>query len=162
MAKFLKTIRFDQSDESVFPLAATEGEWAISGAFAYFDLAQADIFGKEKQAFANGFLGLASFGRSTFACVTNISDDDLKQTEQDLVASLLDRFGAPDLDIARRAAADEMAFICDLCVEPPANTVFAVRRAFKEDGSINETFHMVRGDQDSGDARIWSMGTDDK
>ena len=162
MTKFLKTIRFDQSDESVFPLAASQGEWAISGAFAYFDQAQADFSGKEKQAFANAFLGLSSLGRSTFACVTNISDAELKRIERDLAASLFDRFGAPDLDVARRTAAEEMAFICDLCVEPHPNTVFAVRRAFKDDGRINETFHMVRGDRDRDSARIWSMSTDDK
>ncbi len=160
--KFLKTIRFDRSDESVFSHAAIEGEWAVSGAFAYFDQAPVNVSGKEKQAFANGFLGLSSFGRSTFACVTNITEEEIKRIERDLASSLLERFGAPDLDIAKGAAADEMAFICDLCVEPQPNTVFAVRRAFKDDGAINETFHMVRAEQERDGARIWSMGTDDK
>ncbi len=161
MTKFLKTIRFDQSDEGVFPQAAIEGEWAISGAFAYFDQAPGDMSGKEKQAFANGFLGLSSFGRSTFACVTNITEEEIKRIECDLASSLLERFGAPDLDVAKSVAGEEVAFICDLCIEPQKNTVFAVRRSFKEDGRINESFHMVRAEQGGGSGRIWSISTDD-
>ncbi len=159
--KFLKTIRFDRSDESVFPHAAIEGEWAVSGAFAYFDLVQADLFGKEKQAFANGFLGLSSFGRSTFVCIATISDEELKRIERDLASSLREHFGASDLDVAKSVAGEEVAFICDLCIEPQPNTVFAVSRSFKEDGRINERIHMVRGNNDGGGARIWSMSTDD-
>ena len=67
--KLLCTIRFDNTDERVFEVAAQSEEWAVSGAFAFAHLAPAEVTGKTRQAFANGFLGLASFGRSTFAAV---------------------------------------------------------------------------------------------
>ena len=35
MSKFLRTIRFDASDDRVFARAAAAGEWAVSGAFAF-------------------------------------------------------------------------------------------------------------------------------
>ncbi len=164
MSKFLKTIRFDQSDNNVFPIAAKEQEWAISGVFTYFDQTPDGISGKDKQAFANGFLGLTTFGRSTFTCVTNISDDDVTRLEVDLAKSLRDRFGAPDITSAMQVAKEEVAFILDLCKEPQPNTVFAVRRSFKNDGRINEAFHMVRAlsDHSNANERIWSLNTDDK
>ena len=37
MTKFLKTIRFDNSDENVFHHAAPQQEWAISSAFQFVD-----------------------------------------------------------------------------------------------------------------------------
>ena len=33
--KFLRTIRFDMSDDAVFERAAPPEEWAVSGAFAF-------------------------------------------------------------------------------------------------------------------------------
>jgi hypothetical protein len=33
--KFLRTIRFDASDDHVFDRAAEPGEWAVSGAFEF-------------------------------------------------------------------------------------------------------------------------------
>jgi len=55
--KLAKTIRFDPSDLNVFPLAADEGEWALVGTFCFAGIGEADIKGKIKQAFSNGFLG---------------------------------------------------------------------------------------------------------
>ena len=63
--KLLRTIAFDGSDVRVFDRAAAPGEWAVSGAFQFVDLAPAAVTGKLRQAFANGFLGVSSSGRST-------------------------------------------------------------------------------------------------
>ena len=46
--KLLKTIRFDASDERVFELAAAPEEWAVSGAFAFADLAPEAVAGKSQ------------------------------------------------------------------------------------------------------------------
>ena len=44
---------------------------AVSGAFAFSNLAEGDLTGKLRQEFANGWLGLESFGRATFIAVTS-------------------------------------------------------------------------------------------
>ncbi|MGI9386569.1 MAG: DUF6505 family protein, partial [Methyloligellaceae bacterium] len=36
--KFLRTIRFDESDDHVFDRAAAPDEWAVSGAFAFAEI----------------------------------------------------------------------------------------------------------------------------
>ncbi|MGD9830923.1 MAG: DUF6505 family protein, partial [Hyphomicrobiaceae bacterium] len=72
--KLLRTIRFDRSDERVYEVAAAESEWAVSGAFAFAGVEREALVGKVRQAFANGFLGLPSFGRSTFAVVAEAGD----------------------------------------------------------------------------------------
>ncbi|MGB0584050.1 MAG: DUF6505 family protein, partial [Candidatus Puniceispirillaceae bacterium] len=70
--KLAKTIRFDPSDLNVFPLAADEGEWALVGTFCFASIGKADIKGKVKQAFSNGFLGLDSMGFSTLVSIVTV------------------------------------------------------------------------------------------
>ena len=68
-----KTIRFDKSDLNVFETASEEGEWAISGAFEFSNDSSNSLKGKRKQSFVNGFLGLESYGRSTFVSISAIN-----------------------------------------------------------------------------------------
>ena len=109
--KLLKTIRFDASDERVFELAAAPEEWAVSGAFAFAGLAPEAIVGKARQAFANGFLGLASFGRSTFATVAEATHADLEGIERALALHFVAEHGAPGLEAALPAAKEEARFV---------------------------------------------------
>ncbi len=113
--KLLRTIRFDASDERVFDVAAAPEEWAVSGAFAFAGAAPGSLAGKSRQAFANGFLGVASFGRSTFATVAEATAADLEAVEQALVRHFVAHHGAPDEGAARAAAAEETAFVRELC-----------------------------------------------
>jgi hypothetical protein len=94
--KLLKTVRFDASDERVFDVAAAPDEWAVSGAFAFAGAAPNSLTGKSRPAFANGFLGLASFGRSTFATVANATAADLGEIEQALTRHFVSACRAPD------------------------------------------------------------------
>ena len=66
MTRLLRTIRLDASDALVFPRAADPGEWAVPGGFCFWDDDVAALEGKRRQAFRAGFLGLASFGWSTW------------------------------------------------------------------------------------------------
>lgn len=143
MNKFLRTIRFDASDDRVFGRAAAAGEWAVSGAFAFADAGPAELAGKRRQEFANGLLGIASFGRSTFATVGVVRADELAAIELALAQHLVDVYGAPDLDRARLAARDEMAFISDLVADVPINTVFTVSRHHDADGRVCEEFRTL-------------------
>jgi hypothetical protein len=161
MRKFLRTIRFDDSDTRVYGLAANAGEWAVSGAFEFGALDPAELRGKARQGFANGFLGLISFGRSTFATVGEARDADLAQIERRLAEHLVARYGAPSLEAAFPAAGEEMAFVLDLCEGVPINTVFTMRRFHDDRGRIKEELRTVSppaGGQSH--ARIWSVERD--
>lgn len=142
--KLLKTIRFDASDERVYELAAAPEEWAVSGAFAFAGLAPEAIAGKTRQAFANGFLGLASLGRSTFATVAEATAADLEQIEGCLARHFVAAYGAPSLEAALPAAREEAHFVLDLCGDAPINTVFTVRRTRDAAGRIKEEFRTIR------------------
>ena len=160
--KLLRTIRFDQSDDNVYETAAAPDEWAVSGAFAFADLPPEAVKGKVKQAFANGFLGLASFGRSTFAVVSEIEADELEEVERVLARHFVERYGAPGIDAALPASREELAFVRDLCEGSLVNTVFTVRRLFDARGQIKEEFRKIKAP--SGQplhTRIWSVVEDD-
>lgn len=160
--KFLRTIRFDASDELVYDIAAEPEEWAVSGAFAFAHLPREAVAGKVKQAFANGFLGLESFGRSTFATVAESDGDDFARIEQRLAEHFVERYGAPGLEAALPAARDETEFVRDLCQGVFVNTVFTVRRFYDKTGEIKEEFRTIKapGDQPL-HTRIWSVVEDD-
>ena len=160
--KLLRTIRFDGSDDRVYETAAGAGEWAVSGAFAFLDdegraPAVGGLTGKRRQAFANGFLGVLSFGRSTFATVSEATAHDREGLEARLAAHFVECYGAPDIASARPAAHEEIAFIEDLVSEAPVNAVFTVRRVIGEDGRIREEFRIIRAPEgEPRHARIWT------
>jgi hypothetical protein len=160
--KLLKTIRFDASDERVFNLAAASEEWAVSGAFAFAGVAPNSLTGKSRQAFANGFLGLSSFGRSTFATVTHATATDLDQIEQILTLHFVSACGAPDETTARRVAAEETSFVRELCRDAPINTCFIVRRTWDAQGQIKEEIRIVRPPMGEPlHAKIWTVVDDE-
>jgi hypothetical protein len=140
--KLLRTIRLDPSDTFIFPTAAEAGEWAISGAFVFADIEPTKLEGKELAAFRGGFLGVPSLGWSTLAQIVEANAAD-RNAAVDLVArSLLDRFGAPDLVAARKAAEEEIDFAASLC-DHPVDTLIAVHRR-DEAGTIREAFRSLR------------------
>ena len=49
--KLLRTIRLDPSDTFVFEHAAEPGEWAVSGAFVFWENDPARLEGKTRSAF---------------------------------------------------------------------------------------------------------------
>lgn len=160
--KLLRTISFDASDARVFERAAAPSEWAVSGAFEFADLDKSEISGKVRQAFANGFLGLTSFGRSTFAIVCSAESADLDEIEYRLALHLVARYGAPDYETARPAARSELDFVIDFARDAPINTVFTVRRFHDASGAIKEEFRSIRPPTDEPlHARIWKVEPDE-
>jgi hypothetical protein len=140
--KLLRTIRLDPSDTFVFDPAAEPGEWAVSGAFMFWDGDPPALQGKARAAFRGGFLGIDSLGWSTLVQIVEASEPN-RQAALDLLAQrLLERFGAPDAAAARAAAEEEIAFASSLCNHPP-DTLIAVHRTC-EDGAIREAFRTLR------------------
>ena len=97
--KFARTITLDESDSRIFGNVATAGEWAISGTFEFIAEEEEQIEGKRKQAFTNGWMGLTSFGRSTFG-VTTILEEEYENIIKILANKFIKDYGAPNLQIA--------------------------------------------------------------
>ena len=140
--KLPRTIRLDPSDTFVFERAAEPGEWAVSGAFVFWNSDPAALGQKQRVALRSGFLGIDSLGWSTLAVVTEATEIELLAVVDRLAAHLMDKFGAPDMEAARAAAKEEVAFASSLCDHPP-QTILAVQRSV-EDGEIRERFRTLK------------------
>jgi hypothetical protein len=145
--KLLRTIRLDPSDTFVFEDAAEPGEWAVSGAFVFWNDDVAKLAGKARSAYRGAFLGVASLGWSTLVQIVEANEADRVDVVERLAEQLVSRFGAPDMAAARAAANEEVAFAQSLCNQP-ADTLIAVHRTF-EDGEVREAFRTLhpRGDK---------------
>jgi len=140
--KLARTIQFDESDRNVFSRPAESGEWAISGGFEFSNWTKAELVGKARQAFANGWLGLESFGRSTFVAITRIEPAELEALHGALAAHFVSHYGAPDLDAAKSVAREEIAFMEGLCAEHDPNSLLAVSRELTDTG-VHEQFRHI-------------------
>src|SRR4051794_24864614 len=125
MLKLPRTIRLDRSDTFVFDRAAEPGEWAVSGAFVFWNRELEGLSQKQRVALRSGFLGIDSFGWSTLAIVTEATEADRQALIEGLARRLHEKFGAPDLAAPRSAAEEEVAFAASLCDHPP-QTLLAV------------------------------------
>ncbi len=151
MAKLARVIRLDESDENVFAPAAEPGEWAISGGFAFSDITQDQLTGKTRQAFANGWLGLDSFGRATLVAVTPVTEPELAVLAKDLARHFVDRYGAPSVDAALPVAEEELRHMAELCDEQEPNTLIAIERTLEEVG-VRERYRPLKPQDASLDA----------
>ena len=139
--KMPRTIRLDPSDTFVFSRAAEPGEWAVTGTFLFYGVDADKLSGKERQAFRAGFLGIDSFGWSTLVIVTEASEEERASAVDRLSRQLVTHCGAPDVDSARAAAEEEIAFAQSLCDHDP-NTLLGIHRA-SEGASIRESFRTL-------------------
>jgi hypothetical protein len=158
LTKMLRTIRFDETDARVFARAADPGEWAVPGGFSFAGLPSDALTGKTRQAFANGFLGLSTFGYSTFATVGEITQQEAAILEATFADHLIAAYGAPTRDAALQAARDEIAFARNLCEDQPINTVFTLRRVISEAGDMKEEFRTIAPPSgEAPHARVWTI-----
>src|SRR5438874_3207471 len=128
MLKLPRTIRLDPSDTFVFERAAEPGEWAVSGAFVFWNRNPAPLAQKARVALRSGFLGIDSLGWSTLAIVTEASEAERQAMVERLAGQLLEKFRAPDAEAARLADEEEVAFGASLCARP-AQTLLALQRS---------------------------------
>lgn len=140
--KLARAIHLDDSDKSVFECPARTGEWVISGGFAFSNWTDADLAGQARQAFANGWLGIETFGRVTLAAVTRIEPFELDALELALARHFVEAYGAPSIDAARPAAAGEIAHMVELCGDQADNTILTVERGLSADG-VTESFRTI-------------------
>lgn len=140
--KLARTIHFDESDRNVFARPAESGEWAIPGGFEFSNWTEAELTGKARQAFANGWLGLDSFGRATFVAVAQIEPAEMEALTEALAGHFVTYYGAPDVEAAKGVAAEEIAFMAELCEDHAPNTLLAVSRDLTDAG-VKEGFRHI-------------------
>ena len=143
MRKLARTIRFDESDENVFSRPAEAGEWAIPGGFEFSNWSEADLTGKGRQAFANGWLSLEGFGRATFVAVAQVEETEIASLTTRLAEHFVALYGAPDVDAAMGTARDEIAYMEELCEDHEPNTLLVVQRELTESG-VRESFRAIQ------------------
>ena len=159
MRKFPRVIRLDSSDLQVFPQAAAPGEWAVPGSFVFSDASIEDLAGKERLAFAHGWLGTESFGFAALVEVAEISEAEFFQVVERLAQRFVEHYGAPSLGNAlpaARAEADYTALLCDHKV----HQLLAMEREDGPEGLV-ERVRLVRPERASTHAKIWEIVDDD-
>ncbi|WP_193139904.1 MULTISPECIES: DUF6505 family protein [unclassified Meridianimarinicoccus] len=140
--KLARAIHFDDSDRNVFHTPARTGEWAVSGGFEFSNWSEADLAGKARQAFANGWLGIETFGRVTVVAVTQVEPAERTALEQCLAAHFVAYYGAPSVEAALPVAREELDHMAALCDEHPANTLLTVSRELTEAG-VRESYRFI-------------------
>jgi hypothetical protein len=141
-----RAIHLDESDQRVFASPARTGEWCISGGFEFSNWSEADMIGKPRQAFANGWMGLETAGRATFVAVTQIEPEEYARLSNMLAQQFVDIYGAPDIDAARPFAAEELLQMRDLCEGHAPNTLLTVSRELTAAG-VKEAFRVIEPQQ---------------
>ena len=144
--KLARTIRFDESDANIFARPADPGEWATTGAFEFSNHDAKMLTGKTRQAFANGWLGLDSFGRATFVAVARIEPREYEDLVEHLATYFVAAYGAPGMDAARRAATEELGFMREICEDGEVNDLLVVQRELVDTG-VREQFRKISPQQ---------------
>ncbi|WP_305987765.1 DUF6505 family protein [Roseibium sp. MMSF_3544] len=140
--KLARAVHMDDSDRNVYFSPARTGEWCLSGGFEFSNWTDADLVGKARQAFANGWLGLETFGRVTFVAVTPIEETEFASLVDRLAQHFVDVYGAPSVEAARGVAEDELRYMADLCSEHDENMLLAVQRELADEG-VKESYSAI-------------------
>lgn len=141
-----RAIHFDESDQRVFHSPARTGEWCISGGFEFSNWSEADLTGRAKQAFSNGWLGAETFGRVSFVAVTQIEPAEHEALVAGLAQHFVDMYGAPSIEAARPVAETEIEHMAELCDEHDPNTLLTVSRELTEAG-VKESFRVIEAQE---------------
>jgi len=140
--KLARTLQLDESDAQVFHRTAAAGEWAVAGGFEFSNWTEADLTGKARQEFANGWLGLESFGRATLVAVARITPAERAALEETLAAHFVTFYGAPSPEVALPVAREEIAHMAELCDGLDEGTMLAVSRELTDAG-LRERFQVL-------------------
>ena len=143
-----RAIHFDESDMNIFHSPARTGEWCIAGGFEFSNWSEADLTGKARQAFANGWLGVETFGRVSVVAVTQLEPTEFDALKDALAQHFVQVYGAPSLEAASQVAEEELRHMAELCEDQAPNTLLTVSRELTDAG-VKESFRMIEP-QDAG------------
>ena len=114
-----------------------------------------------KQAFANGFLAVPSFGYSTLVSVARASEEELAQLRAALIDHFINVYGAPDAAAAGAVADDEIAFMAEICAEHKTGTLLSLQRSLTDTG-IKEQFRALAKADSCAEQQIWQIVEEDE
>ncbi|WP_223423981.1 DUF6505 family protein [Tateyamaria pelophila] len=137
-----RAIHFDESDMNIFHSPARTGEWCLSGGFEFSNWSEADLTGKARQAFSNGWLGIETFGRVSVVAVTQVEPSELDALTNALAQHFVDVYGAPSIQDAKAVARDELMHMVDICDGQHPNTLLLVSRELTDAG-VKESYRIV-------------------
>lgn len=137
-----RAIHFDESDMNIFHAPARTGEWCISGGFEFSNWTEGDLAGKARQAFANGWLGVETFGRVSVVAITQIEEPEMDALVTALAQHFVEIYGAPSLEAASGVAREELMQMVEICDGQPANTLLLVSRELSDAG-VKESYRIV-------------------
>jgi hypothetical protein len=157
--KLAKTIQLDVSDTHVFERPAEVGEWAITGTFAFVDSDPSNWSSKQQLAFRTAWLGIDSFGNSTFVQVVEMDTPEYEQAIQTLSTYLTDVYNAPSQEAAQQAAQQEIDDMVTMC-DHPMGTLLSIERSIDEQGITEKTSVMAPSGSTS-HTKIWAIVEDD-
>lgn len=160
MRKFPKVVRLDGSDLQVFPQAAAPGEWAVPGSFAFSGARIEALTGKDRLAFAHGWLGTESFGYAALVEVAEITEGEFFQVVERLARHFVERYRAPGLGEALPAARSEADYAADLAADHKVHQLLALEREEGPKGLV-ERIRLVRPERADSHAKIWQIVDDD-
>ena len=143
-----RAIHFDESDRNVFHTPARTGEWCVSGGFEFSNWSDGDLAGRARQAFANGWMGVETFGRVTFVAVTKAEPFEVEAITLQLMKHFVEIYGAPSPEAARPVAEEEVAQMMELCADHAPNTLLTVARELSDSG-VRESYRFIEP-QDAG------------
>ncbi len=143
MLKLARAIHFGDSDPDKFPTPAENGEWAVSGGFAFANWTGSNATDTEEFAFSSGWLGGESFGRAKLVIVAQIHEVELEELRQNLADHMLKVYDAPSADVAMVAAIHEVEFMQELCEDQDLDTLLAINRTLTDDG-VHEQYRAIK------------------
>jgi hypothetical protein len=128
--KFLKAVRLDDSDGELYKKdgACDEGEWVCSGGFAVCNIAEG--YRCQPRCYCDAsFISITRRARCTIAEVVEVSDADIEIIKDALIQHLLLDWRAPEYEIARSVAEEEIDYTIELCETFPAEVWITVSRS---------------------------------
>ncbi|MBP8119913.1 MAG: hypothetical protein KAY04_01620 [Burkholderiales bacterium] len=141
MAKFLKAVRLDNSDDELYRQggACDDDEWVTSGGFAVCNLAAG--YRCEPRCHCDAsFISLTRRARSTLAEVVEVDQGDLEIFKDQMTQHLLFDWKAPDYETARGVAEEEVNYTAELAAGFPAEVWITVKRSPGENGVLDEQY----------------------
>jgi hypothetical protein len=144
MAKLLRAVRLDDSDEHIFRGfgAAADGEPVVSGGFAACDFDTAPRCDPPCHCQAS-FIAVGSRARCSIAEVVEVPDAELEAQVEALAWTLVKAWGAPSWDVARRVAEEEVRHTAEVCESLAPELWITVKRERRQDGRALEEQYAV-------------------
>ncbi|MGB2160068.1 MAG: DUF6505 family protein, partial [Candidatus Puniceispirillaceae bacterium] len=86
---------------------------------------------------------------------------DVERLTEEVATAFVERLGAPDMTVARAAAAEELAFMAELCAQHKTGTLLTIQRQFGDEG-ITESFRSLSKADSCAEQKIWTVIEDEE